>query len=135
MTTPAHPPAGAYRWYFSAGMIPEHSTGHEPEFTSRIEICLLNTGVEEARVQATVYHENSEPVGPYEIRVPGARVCHVRINDLIEPEAVPLGRPFGLALDSEVPVVAQLMYLDTRSGQLAVTSIPGIAEGSGGSER
>lgn len=118
--------AGSARWSFSSGWIPAESTGHEPEFTSRMELRLLNTSDDDACVRATVYHEDSAPVGPYEVLVSARRVRHIRINDLIEPEAVPLGRPFGLVLDSDVPVVAQLMYLDTRRDQLAVASVPGV---------
>ncbi|MCT1434099.1 MULTISPECIES: sensory rhodopsin transducer [Dietzia] len=121
--TDAH---GSTRWFFSAGFIPEHGTGHEPEYTSRTELCLLNTGADEACVRLTVYHSDRDPVGPYEIRVEGRRVRELRVNDLIAPEAVPLGRPLGLVLESDVPVVAQLRYIDTRRGGLAVTAVPGL---------
>lgn len=117
---------GHSRWFFSAGMIPEHGTGREPEFTSRIELCLLNTGAGEVCVRLTVFHADRDPVGPYEIRVEGRRVREQRLNDLIAPEAVPLGRPLGLVLDSDRPVVAQLRYVDTRRDGLTVTAIPGL---------
>ena len=117
---------GHSRWFFSNGMIPEHGTGREPEFTSRIELCLLNTGAGEVCVRLTVFHANRDPVGPYEIRVKGRRVRELRLNDLIAPEAVPLGRPLGLVLDSDRPVVAQLRYVDTRRDRLTVTAIPGL---------
>lgn len=117
---------GSTRWFFSAGVIPDHGTGHEPEYTSRNELCLLNTGVAEACVRLTVFHSDRDPVGPYEIRVEGRRVRHLRVNDLIAPEAVPLGRPLGLVLESDEPVVAQLRYVDTRRGGLTVTAIPGL---------
>lgn len=117
---------GHSRWFFSAGMIPEHGTGREPEFTSRIELCLLNTGAGEVCVRLTVFHADRDPVGPYEIRVEGRRVRELRLNDLIAPEAVPLGRPLGLVLDSDRPVVAQLRYVDTRRDGLTVTAIPGL---------
>ena len=117
---------GHSRWFFSAGMIPEHGPGREPEFTSRIELCLLNTGAGEVCVRLTVFHADRDPVGPYEIRVEGRRVRELRLNDLIAPEAVPLGRPLGLVLDSDRPVVAQLRYVDTRRDGLTVTAIPGL---------
>lgn len=117
---------GSTRWFFSAGYIPEHGTGHEPEYTSRTELSLLNTGPSEACVRLTVFHSDRDPVGPYEIRVSGRRVRELRLNDLIAPEALPLGRPLGLVLESDLPVVAQLRYVDTRRDGLTVTAVPGL---------
>lgn len=116
-------PAGRTEWVFSAGFAPSESTGPEPEFTSRNTLCLLNTGAEEVCVRLTIYHEDRAPVGPYEILVGGQRVRHIRINDLIDPEAVPLDAPYGLALRADRPVVAQLYSLDSRGGQLAVSHL------------
>ncbi|MDS2171872.1 MULTISPECIES: sensory rhodopsin transducer [unclassified Nesterenkonia] len=119
---------GHRRWAFSAGWIPPESTGHEPEFTSRDVLCLLNAEAADACVEVTVHHAAREPVGPYRIRVGAGRVTHVRINDLIDPEAVPLGEPYGLCLVSDVPVVAQLAHLDSRRGGLSTavtTGVPG----------
>lgn len=115
--------AGRTEWIFAAGFAPSESTGREPEFTSRNTLCLLNTGSEEICVRVTVYHEDRDPVGPYEIPVGGQRVRHVRINDLIDPEAVPLEVPYGLLVRAEQPVVAQLYYLDSRKGHLTVSHV------------
>lgn len=117
---------GDTRWFFPAGMMPGSSTGREPEYTSRTELCLLNAGDDEACVHLTVFHSDRDPVGPYEILVAGRRVREVRLNDLIDPEALPLGQPLGLVLESDVPVVAQLRYVDTRRDGLTVTTIPGL---------
>lgn len=114
---------GRRTWVFSAGFAPSQSTGREPEFTSRNTLCLLNTGEAEACVKLMVYHADADPVGPYEIRVAAQRVKHQRINDLIEPEAVPLDAPYGLVLESDLPVVAQLYYLDSRAGALTVSHL------------
>lgn len=133
MTTPGSAAAhgsgtahGSTTWFFSAGLIHAHGTGHEPEYTSRNDLCLLNTAYDDACVSATVYHHDDEPVGPYEILVPARRVRNVRVNDIIDPEAVPLDQPYGLALDSDVPVVAQLVAVDTRRDGIAVTALPGL---------
>ncbi|AGF72058.1 sensory rhodopsin transducer [Corynebacterium halotolerans] len=114
---------GRTTWVFSAGFAPSQSTGREPEFTSRNTLCLLNTGDTPACVSLMVYHEDSDPVGAYEIRVEPRRVKHQRINGLIEPEAVPLDVPLGLVLEPDVPVVAQLYYLDSRNGELTVSHL------------
>ncbi|WP_150462480.1 sensory rhodopsin transducer [Nesterenkonia ebinurensis] len=114
---------GRRTWVFSAGFAPSASTGHEPEFTSRNTLCLLNTGERETCVRLTVYYDDAEPVGPYEVLVGAQRVKHQRINDLIEPAAVQLDKPYGLVVDAEEPVVAQLYYLDSRHGNLAVSHL------------
>ncbi|NLS08673.1 sensory rhodopsin transducer [Nesterenkonia sp. MY13] len=114
---------GKTSWVFSAGFAPSQSTGHEPEFTSRNTLCLLNTSQKDACVQLMVYYDDADPVGPYEILVEANRVKHQRINDLIEPQAVYLDKPYGLVLESDQPVVAQLYYLDSREGQLTVSHL------------
>ncbi|RJN31243.1 sensory rhodopsin transducer [Nesterenkonia natronophila] len=114
---------GRRTWVFSAGFAPSQSTGFEPEFTSRNTLCLLNTGQKATCVKLKVYYEEAEPVGPYEILVAAQRVKHQRINDLIEPEAVYLDQPYGLVVESDEPIVAQLYYLDSRNGQLTVSHL------------
>lgn len=117
---------GDTRWTFSVGNVPSGTTGAEPQFTSRDEICILNTGPDDATIEVTVYHTDSDPVGPYVIEVEGQRVCHVRVNDLIDPRAVPLGKPYGLVCTSDVAVVIQLSRLDTRRAALATSMISGV---------
>ncbi|WP_022872597.1 sensory rhodopsin transducer [Nesterenkonia alba] len=114
---------GRTRWVFSVGFAPSQSTGEEPEFTSRNTLCLLNTGQREACVQLMIYYEDAAPVGPYEIPVAAQRVKHQRINDLIDPAAVFLDTPYGLVVSSDEPIIAQLYYLDSRNGHLAVSHI------------
>ncbi|KGM08962.1 sensory rhodopsin transducer [Cellulomonas bogoriensis] len=116
---------GHRTWVFSGGNIPPRSTGPEPEMTSRDELCLANTGPVTTEVQVTVLFEDRDPVGPHRLSVPGQRVRHVRVNDLIDPYPVPLGVPYGLVVRSEEPVVAQLTRLDTRDGQLATAVAAG----------
>lgn len=120
-------PLGHTTWTFPGGNIPAESTGHEPERTSRDELCLLNTSPETAEIELTVFHADRDPVGPYPFTVAGRRVRHVRVNDLINPQAVPLGEPYGIVLHSSVPVVVQLTRLDTRDGQLSTAMTPGLA--------
>lgn len=118
---------GRRSWAFAAGHLPDGSTGHEPEFTSRDELCLLNTTGDDACAEVTVYREDRDPVGPYEIRVPGRRVRHVRVNGWIDPEPVPLGVPYAITVTSEVPIVVQLRHLDTRQAELGVAVSTGVA--------
>lgn len=117
---------GARCWVFPGGHIPPRSSGPEPERTSRDELCLLNEGAETAHVELTVLFDDGDPVGPYRLDVTGRRVRHVRVNDLIDPQAVPLDRAYGLVVRSDVPVVAQLTRLDTRDGHLSTSVADGF---------
>lgn len=117
---------GHTTWAFSAGHMPDGSTGREPEFTSRDELCLLNTGDDDACCELTVFHPDADPVGPYVVVVPGRRVRQVRVNDLIDPQAVHLGVPYALTLASDRPVVAQLKHVDTRQAELGVAITSGL---------
>jgi hypothetical protein len=106
-------PLGHTTWAIPGGHIPPESRGREPEHTSRDVLCLLNAGDAEARLSMTFYYADREPVGPYPLRVPARRVRHVRVNDLIDPQAVPLGVPYGCVIESDVPIVVQLTRVDS----------------------
>ncbi len=126
------PAIGHTQWTFAAGFVPVESTGPEPEFTSRDELCVLNTGDDAAHLSIMIYHCDDEPVGPYEVTVGAQRVSHFRINDLIDPQAIPLGVPYGAVVESTVPVVVQMSRLDTRTGHLSsaiASGHPGEAAG------
>ncbi|MER5455647.1 sensory rhodopsin transducer [Micromonospora sp. NPDC002389] len=105
---------GGRVWVVPGGHIPLDSNGPEPEFTSFDKICVLNTSDAEARLTLTFYYEDAEPVGPYHFTVGARRVRHVRVNDLIDPEAVRLDRPYGCVVHSAVPVVVQFLRQDSR---------------------
>ncbi|MBF9128916.1 hypothetical protein I0C86_07950 [Plantactinospora sp. S1510] len=105
---------GGRVWVVPGGRIPFPSDGDEPEFTGFDQLCVLNTGDETAELELTVYYPDQEPVGPYPIEVGARRVRHVRLNDLVDPEAITLGRQFGCVVRSQVPVVVQFVRQDTR---------------------
>lgn len=114
--------AGSRTWAIPGGRVPERSTGPEPESTSYDMVCLLNIGDEDANVSMWAYYEHREPVGPYLLTVGARRVRHVRINDLIDPEAVPLETEYGLVIRSDVPVVVQFWRQDTERGKAVATA-------------
>ncbi|WP_433358196.1 sensory rhodopsin transducer [Micromonospora saelicesensis] len=117
------PDVGARLWVVPGGHIPFPSNGPEPAFTSFDQICVLNTTDTRADIELRIYYEDSEPVGPYALTVDARRVRHVRLNDLIDPEAVRLDRPYGCLLRSSTPVVVQFLRQDTRlPGVVALTA-------------
>jgi hypothetical protein len=110
---------GYTTWVIAGGCIPPQSTGPEPEFTSRDELFVMNTGDTEARLSMTIYFTDREPVSGYRLAVGARRVRRVRFNDLIDPEALLLGVDYGVLVESNVPVIVQFDRIDTSQAELA----------------
>jgi hypothetical protein len=106
---------GRTRWALAGGHIPLASNGREPDFTSRDQLSLLNTNEQDAKVEIILFHAGCEPVGPYRLQVASRRLRRIRINDLIDPAAPPLGSDYGIVLSADLPIVVQFTRLD--SGQ------------------
>lgn len=121
---------GSKRWAIPGGHIPLRSTGHEPEFTSRDQLHLLNTSDADASVVMVIYYSDRDPAGPYSLQVPARRVRVVRFNDLIDPQAIPLECDYACVLTSDVPIVVQFTRQDTSQAENAVTTTIGFAAGT-----
>lgn len=119
---------GQKEWSFSLGNIPLKSTGTEPAFVSKDLISILNASKEAAQVKLIIYFNDQEEVGEYEIEVEAERVRKVRINDLIDPHAIPLGVAYGVYLKSNVPVVVQFTRHSTAQDQLALMGATAYGE-------
>jgi hypothetical protein len=130
MTSPANKPApiGKTRWAIAEGYIPRESSSQSRELISHEAICVLNAGDAAAHLTLHIYFTDREPAGPYHFDVPPRRTLHLRLNDLKEPEPVPLATEYSMLLESDQPVVAQHTRLDSRKNSLALLST--IAYGS-----
>lgn len=113
---------GKTRWAIGDGYIPAWSNGPKPEMESHESISLLNASDDDAHVRITVFFEDREPVGPYEVVVPARRTRHVRFNNLDQPQAIPRGEGFSALIESDVPLVAQHTRLDSRQSENALLS-------------
>ena len=113
---------GKLWWAIPGGHIPLASSGEEPLWTSRDTLCILNTGEADAEIDLTIVYSEREPVGPYKLNVPSQRVRHFRVNDLIDPLAVPLDEPYAAVLEANVPIVVQFTRVDTGHPQQAICS-------------
>jgi len=91
--------------------------------------CLLNVADDDARVEITVYFEDREPAGPYEVTVPSRRTKHVRFNELSEPEPIPRDTDYASVIRSTVPIVVQHTRLDSRQAENALLSTIAYASG------
>jgi hypothetical protein len=106
-------------WAFAAGRIPLHSTGSEPDFTSHDKIAILNTSDKTAEIKITIVYEDDRPVKDHAIKVLDRRIRKIKFNDLIDPLPIPLDKPFGFILTSDVNVIVQFTRMDTSSRQHA----------------
>ncbi len=114
---------GSRTWAVPGGRVPETSTGPEPENTSHDMLCFLNTGREDASISMWLYYEDRPPMGPYSIEVKAERVRHVRLNDLIDPEAIPMGTEYGVLVRSSTPIAVQYWRQDTSRGKVIATAM------------
>lgn len=110
---------GRTEWVVPGGRIPLHGTGEEPMFTSHDEVCLLNTSSRTTGVRITVFFTDAEPVGPFPLSLGPRRVRHVRLNDLIFPQAIPLETDYATLILSDHPIVVQFGRSDTRQPENA----------------
>lgn len=111
---------GKLDWAFSGGRIPFETTGKEPQFNSHDKIAVLNTSVETAEIEIFIFYEDQEPVGTYEVEIEAQRLRKIRINDLIDPEAVRLDRNYGCYIRSNIPVVIQFSRIHTGQNANAI---------------
>ena len=109
-------------WAIAEGYIPPSSTGPEPQMTSHETVCILNTGDRDANVEITIYFKDREPAGPYKVKVGARRTKHLRFNDLIDPEPIPLDTDYASVIRADVPVVVQHTRLDSRQAENALLS-------------
>jgi len=124
---------GKRTWVIPEGYIPAGSHGPDPEMTSHETVCLLNAGGADAHVDITIYYEDRDPVGPYDVTVPAERTRHVQFNDLDDPEPVPRGTGFASVIEADQPVVCQHTRLDSRQAENALLSTMAFGADSSGS--
>lgn len=113
---------GKKRWAIAEGYLPSWSRGPEPEMKSHETVCILNSGGEEARVRITAFFADREPAGPYEITVPARRTRHVRLDELRDPEPIPVATDYATVIESDRPIVVQHTRLDSRQAENALLS-------------
>jgi hypothetical protein len=112
------------------GYIPGWSYGPAPQTTSHETVCLLNAGEQQAHIEMTVFFTDREPAGPYRITVPARRTIHLRLNELRDPEPLPVEAPFASVIESDQPIVVQHTRLDSRQAEnalLTTIAFPGDA--------
>jgi hypothetical protein len=113
---------GCKYWAIPEGYIPAWSTGPQPQMLSHETICILNTSDQDANVKIIIYFSNREPAGPYKFIIPARRTKHIRLNNLNDPETIPVDTDYASTVESDVPVVVQYTRLDSRQAENALLS-------------
>jgi hypothetical protein len=117
-----NPPLGKRRWVIAEGFIPPDDDDKPRALISHETACLLNTGDEGAHVELRAFFSDREPVGPYQVSVPPRRTLHLRLNELQDPEPLPVGTDYAAVIESDVPIVVQHTRLDSRQTNMALLS-------------
>lgn len=119
---------GARVWLIPDGFLPQESSG---ALESHEAICILNTSLEEAQVQVSVYFENREPITGIDVFVPAERTRHVHLErpEQVGGATIPRGVPYALRLESNVPVTVQHSRMDTSQEALTLMTTMAYAGG------
>lgn len=114
---------GSRRWVIPEGFIPARSMADaDRALLSHEAACLLNTGDADAHIRVTLFFTDREPAGPYELTLGARRTCHMRFNDLDDPEPMPLDTDYASVIESDVPIIVQHTRLDSRAAEIALLS-------------
>ncbi len=110
---------GARVWLIPDGFLPEESSGMQE---SHEAICVLNTSTEEAQLLVSVYFEDREPIKDVRVTVPPERTLHVRLDlpEHLGGVSIPVGVPYALRVESNVPVTVQHSRMDTSQEALTL---------------
>lgn len=106
---------GKIDWVFTAGKLPFAYHGNTPELMSNDQLAILNTSDKKAMVALYIFYEDRSPVGPYNVKIMSGRLKKIRLNDLIDPEAMQLERNYSCYIKSTQKVVVQFSRLNTGS--------------------
>ncbi|WP_239614504.1 sensory rhodopsin transducer [Cohnella mopanensis] len=116
-----HRSRGEKLWYIPDGYIPETSAG---QLTSHESICVLNTASEEALLNITIYFEDRDPLENIMVVVSGRRTKHIRTSSLHqEGTPIPVGVPYAIEVQSDIPVIVQYSRLDSTQAENALMSV------------
>ncbi len=111
-------------WYIPDAFIPEVST---PPETSHESICVLNDAAEDAEIRITAFFADQEPTHSDPIVVPQNRDLHLRTDrpEMLGGLDIPRGVPYGIRVESNVPVQLQYSRLDTTQAAYSLmTALP-----------
>ncbi|HEY5585609.1 MAG TPA: sensory rhodopsin transducer [Ruminiclostridium sp.] len=112
-------------WAISDGYIQPKSIG---EAESHDGLCVLNSGDEGAHLNITIYFADREPMENVFSACGARRTNHIRLDKLKDDkgENVPVGVPYSLKVESDVPVLIQHTRVDTSQNAMALMTTMGF---------
>jgi hypothetical protein len=118
---------GAYVWTIPDAYMPKR--GPEGEYVGHESLCVLNTGGSLVTLLVGFYFADRPPHLGVKLSVPAERCIHFRFD---KPEqlggyVVPREVPYGLRVQSDLPVVVQHSRLDVTQPNMAFLSTMGHA--------
>lgn len=110
-------------WYIPDCYWPDGGT--EGPYVSHESICVLNPGVEDARLAITLYFEDRAPMEGFFAVCGARRTHHVRMDRLRSAAGLPVPRgiPYAVIMQSSVPVWVQYSRCDTTQQAMAFMSV------------
>lgn len=122
--------AGATQWYIPDAYLPGSGRGRKWE--GHESVCILNVGGRDAQIRLSFFFEDRPPAEDIEVIVKARSCRHVGMH---KPEQlggfeVPRDVPYGIAVESNEPVVVQYSRLDvTQPNFTLMTTIPYAGSG------
>ncbi|WP_281890993.1 sensory rhodopsin transducer [Paenibacillus sp. YYML68] len=116
-------PKGETCWVIPDAYIPEHSSG---SLTSHESVCVLNRSSQDAQLLFTIYFEDREPMERIPYVVPARRTLHIRTSSLLKlGMPIPVGVPYAIEVESDIPVFVQYSRLDSTQAENALMTTMG----------
>jgi hypothetical protein len=119
-----HNSIGHKIWAFADGYIQPISIG---EAESHDGLCVLNSGNDNAHLNITIYFFDREPMQNISAVCYARRTNHIRLDKLKndKEEYFPVGVPYSLIVESDVPVLIQHTRVDTSQNAMALMTTIG----------
>jgi hypothetical protein len=118
-------PPGKKRWFVADAYLP--SSGQGSRWESHESICILNVSDADAQIRLSLYFEDRPAIEGIPLAVKSKSNKHFRMDqpERLAGTQIPRDVPFGLAVESDVPVICQYSRLDvTQPNFTLMTTIP-----------
>jgi len=120
--------AGKNSWYIPDAYLPSSGLGEKWE--GHESVCLLNVTDQDATVKFTLYFEDREPLEISPIPLPARSDRHVGMHkpEQLNGIEVPRDVCYGIAVESDVPIIAQYSRLDVTQPNFTLMTTTPYAE-------
>lgn len=110
---------GKKQWLIADGYMSDTKNG---DYVSHEAVCVLNLNDETAKINITVYFEDREPLCGFTADCSSKRTNHIRLDKIENKDGIkiPLGVPYALLIESNVPVVCQHSRMDVSQAEMTL---------------